>query len=189
MPALQLEIEAKYKISTEQRSTIDQYIKSNNFVPKKVVREADTYYSRPDIDFMVTKECLRIRRSDTYSELTYKPGSTKEMQATGLFWKQELDIDVTGQEEKMHSFLLAIGSIELVTVPKERRAFKKGKVVLALDEIKGLGTFLEIEIITSKDDKKQALKEIESMAKLLKLDEGNLVRLPYRDLLLITQAK
>lgn len=38
--------------------------------------EVDTYDSQPDIDFMATVECLRVRRRDGFAEVTDKPPST-----------------------------------------------------------------------------------------------------------------
>ncbi|MEV6138898.1 CYTH domain-containing protein [Nocardia sp. NPDC051990] len=35
--------------------------------------EVDTYYSRPDVDYMKTVERLRIRHRDGFAEITYKP--------------------------------------------------------------------------------------------------------------------
>lgn len=32
--------------------------------------EVDTYYSRPDRDFMETVECLRVRQRDGFAEVT-----------------------------------------------------------------------------------------------------------------------
>ncbi|WP_457915745.1 CYTH domain-containing protein [Candidatus Minimicrobia naudis] len=46
------------------------------FELKSNLREIDTYYSRPDVDFMQTVECLRIRQRDSFAEVTYKPATT-----------------------------------------------------------------------------------------------------------------
>lgn len=186
-----IEVEVKYVLSKKMVEKINKYIESNEYTLKSKSQENDTYYSRPDVDFLATKECLRIRRTGDYAELTYKPGSTQKMHKEGKFWKHELNLNLPDKaaEDVAHSILLNLDCLELVTVKKERKTYIKDKVSFSLDFIVGLGYFLEIEIMTSEKGVKEALEIIDTIANNLGLGSQESVKLPYRDLLLEAQSR
>ena len=177
-----VEVELKYKLLPGQRVKITRSLKKDGFKYVERVAEIDTYYTRKDVDFLKTKECLRIRRTKDYSELTHKPSSTKKMKSSGSFWKLETNIPITGQEEEMHHILINIGMLELATVVKSRSIYKSKKITVVFDKIKKIGDYLEIEILTDKSGTKKAIKDLILFAEHLGLKEEELVRLPYRDL-------
>lgn len=181
-----IEVEVKYTLNKTTQKKVSEYIKTNGYKLKAGSNESDTYYSRPDVDFLDTKECLRIRRAATYSELTYKPGSTNDMRKQGRIWKQELNLNLPDKvaEETIHDILMNLDFIELVTVEKQRKTYSNSGVNLSLDKITGLGNFLEIEIMSSETKIKDSLLMIDQIVDELGLEPENKVTLPYRDLLL-----
>ena len=70
-----LEIERKRQLTGDAKELIKQ-LRDLGFELQSNLREIDTYYSRPDVDFMQTVECLRIRQRDGFAEVTYKPATT-----------------------------------------------------------------------------------------------------------------
>ncbi len=66
-------IEAKYRLGDSKTyNRVLGYLKSNGYQLEAATDESDTYYSRADVDFLQTKECLRIRRTPAYAAgLTY----------------------------------------------------------------------------------------------------------------------
>ena len=70
-----LEIERKRQLTGDAKELIKQ-LQDLGFKPKSSRHEIDTYYSRPDVDFMQTVECLRVRQRDGFAEVTYKPATT-----------------------------------------------------------------------------------------------------------------
>lgn len=70
-----LEIERKRQLTGNIEELIRR-LQNIGFKSKSNLREIDTYYSRPDVDFMQTVECLRIRQRDSFAEVTYKPATT-----------------------------------------------------------------------------------------------------------------
>lgn len=70
----------------------------------------------------------------------------------------------------------------LVTVIKQRQIFLKDNIRIHLDTVKGLGKFLEIEIIYSNFQK--ARKQMEEIIFLLNLNENNFINVSYSDLLI-----
>lgn len=70
--AEQYEIERKRKFAGNLEVFIAQ-LSSQGFSLVDEIAEIDSYYSRPDVDFMQTVECLRVRQRDDFAEITYKP--------------------------------------------------------------------------------------------------------------------
>lgn len=69
-----LEIERKRQLTGDAKELIKR-LQDLGFELKSSCHEIDTYYSRPDVDFMKTVECLRIRQRDSFAEVTYKPAT------------------------------------------------------------------------------------------------------------------
>src|ERR1700676_3378055 len=61
--------------------------------------QQDTYYTSRYKDFIKTEECLRIRSTPVEEQLTWKPPTTNGMRAQKQYWKQEVNIDITGQSD------------------------------------------------------------------------------------------
>ena len=176
------EVEVKYKLGEEKKAEMVNKLKEEGAQLVETKEERDTYYSRPDKDFMATKECLRIREREGFAELTYKPGTTREMEEAKKFWKKEVDIDITGQIEKTKELLNDLEYVKLGEVNKKRSVYKIYDVTITLDNIEGLGWFAEIEV--QNEDKMYALQTLEEYAVKFSLKEEDVVDEPYRDLLL-----
>lgn len=70
-----------------------------------------------------------------------------------------------------------------VVVDKVRRIYLKQNVRVHLDEVRGLGTFVEIESVGTAKDFPRLKKQAEAMARTLELEQGDLVQGSYSDLL------
>ena len=70
-----LEIEHKRQLTSNIEELIGR-LQNLGFELQSNLREIDTYYSRSDVDFIQTVECLRIRQRDGFAEVTYKPATT-----------------------------------------------------------------------------------------------------------------
>jgi len=154
--------------------------------------EIDTYYSRPDRDFMATVECLRVRERDRFAELTYKPPSTASTHsAQDIIAKPETNVVLAGPDQATpaNTLLDVLGMVRLCRVEKTRTSFQhpdRGAITIALDQITGVGTFVETEIIALDQDKAALL--IDEAEQALGLTTYPVVRLPYRDLVLQHQV-
>jgi adenylate cyclase class 2 len=175
-----LEIETRYRLSGTVSSMIDSLI-TNGYNEESERDEVDTYYTSLHKDFIASAECLRIRRCDGESTLTWKPPSTEEMKAAPDFWKLELDLNVTGQESIMRELLKALDFVEYVEVRKHRRIFRDGTdVAVTIDEVDIAGLFIEIE--TQTNEQEVGRRRIREVAERLGLRRDALDSAPYRDL-------
>ena len=68
----QYEIERKRKFVGNLEVLIAR-LGSQGFSLTDETTEIDSYYSRPDVAFMQTVECLRVPQRDDFAEITYKP--------------------------------------------------------------------------------------------------------------------
>ncbi|SHF65315.1 class IV adenylate cyclase [Streptoalloteichus hindustanus] len=148
--------------------------------------ETDTYYSRPDVDYLTTVECLRVRQRGSFAEITYKPASTTDTHRAGdMIVKQETNVLLADarQANAARQLLAAVGMIEVAVVEKTRTAYtnpQRDQITVALDTITNLGTFVEVEITaTDSDQAAVLLAEVEAA---LGITGYPVVALPYRDL-------
>lgn len=135
------------------------------------IHQIDKYYTPQHRNFVEEKypfEWLRIRREDKISTLTYKhwyPERVKESK-----YCDEFETSI-GSNKNLESILKALDFKHVVTVDKVRLAYNVENFEVAIDDIRDLGAFIEIEfkgVSASVDD---AIKEIYSFAKELDLKE------------------
>lgn len=154
------------------------------------VTETDVYYSRPDVDYMVTVECLRVRSRADFTEITYKPPTTGETQGDGVTSKEETNVLLApGQEEFALRLLEDIGMRRLVRVVKNRTAYRHSGhpgAVVVIDAVAAAGTFVETEVTDA--DPVAAAGLVERIERDLDLLGRPAVELPYRDLVLAAGA-
>ena len=179
-----LEIEHKRRLT----SNIEDFIKKLEkfgFELQINLHEIDTYYSRPDVDFMQTVECLRIRQRDGFAELTYKPATTAATHTkNNVIIKPETNLPIQPGDTAIAKQLLAnLGIVRLVEVNKYRCSFQSSdfpQATVAIDEIKNAGTFVEVEVLS--DDETSALAMISEIEAELDLNSAEVVTRPYRDI-------
>lgn len=149
--------------------------------------EIDQYFTDIESEYIKSRTCLRIRRTNSEKmEITYK-GSSKEF--TNLYAKCETNIDLDIKNyEGIVELLANLGFYSYVIFNKTRKTYSITKDDLIynvmIDDIKGLGSFAEFEILSNidKDIDINILKEklnifIDGFSSL-KLREAIL---PYRD--------
>ena len=179
-----LEIERKRQLTGDAKELIKQ-LQDLGFEPKSSRHEIDTYYSRPDVDFMQTVECLRIRQRDGFAEVTYKPATTDATHTkNNVIIKPETNLPIQPGDAAIAKQLLAnLGMMRLVEGNKYRRSFQSPnfpKATVAIDEIKNTGTFVEVEVLS--DDETGALAIISDIEAKLGLESAEVVTRPYRDI-------
>ena len=179
-----LEIERKRQLTSNIEELIGR-LQDIGFKLQSDFHEIDTYYSRPDVDFMKTVECLRIRQRDSFAEVTYKPATTTATHTeNNVIIKPETNLLIQPEDAATAKQLLAnLGMMQLVEVNKYRRSFQSSdfpKATVAIDEIKDAGTFVEVEVLS--DDETSALTTISEIEAKLGLDSMEIATRPYRDI-------
>jgi len=148
-------------------------------------RETDVYYAHPARDFAVTDEALRIRRLGTCNYLTYKGPKLDATTKT----RREIELRLESGEGAAAAWgglLEVLGFRPVAQVRKRRRKasvpWQGRSVEVSLDEVEELGTFVELELVTTSDDLEAAKTCLASLADSLGLSAGE--RRSYLELLL-----
>jgi adenylate cyclase, class 2 len=150
--------------------------------------QSDTYYTSAHKDFISSEECLRIRITDSKSELTWKPPTTDAMREAGQYWKEEIDLNLDGQADTMMTLLARLDFQEFVTVEKRRIVFRIDDAsIVCFDCIGGLGWFVEIETKGESSDAATA-RNVELLNQL-EIQSAKPVSIPYRDLVKEAERK
>ncbi|MFF4752637.1 class IV adenylate cyclase [Streptomyces sp. NPDC002514] len=182
-----IEVERKRQLPDDGAS-LAQQLTELGWTGAQPQTETDTYYSRPDVDYLQTVECLRVRRRGSFAEVTYKPPSTAATHsADSVIAKPETNVHLAAasQAAQADQLLEAIGMRLLVRVEKTRTAYSHALhpgVTVTIDMVVGAGAFVETEVIST--DANAATAAVEQTEKELRIADLPPVDLPYRDLVL-----
>lgn len=184
-----LEIELKASLSGIDTVQLRDALKETGFTKGLRKEETDLYFNGNDRDFRKTDEALRLRQSLVLSAdspaaktfITYKGSKVDDRSQT----RPELETAV-GDFAVMKELLEKLGYTEVMTVRKEREYYHRENVTICLDQVDGLGSFIELEQV-EKDltTKKEAV--IDQLLDLLasfQIPKENLLRQSYLELLM-----
>ena len=152
------------------------------------IDQVDQYFSHPARDFAKTDEALRIRTAGDKSYVTFK--GPKLDTATKTRRELELPLDTNDADGSRFAELLrALGFKPVAEVQKSRRPFRinyNGREVEgALDDVEGVGTFVELELQSDDASLHAAQQVIAELAADLNLEPTE--RRSYLELLLERQ--
>jgi adenylate cyclase class 2 len=129
-----------------------------------VLLETDHYYRHPSRDFAQTNEALRLRITNGQCRITYKG---PKMAGTAKI-RMEAETEI-GNYETMKSILDSLGFHPVGSVEKRRAVFRLRGATVCLDDVTGLGAYIELEKMG--EDKEAIEKEILAMAEELGIRE------------------
>ena len=113
----------------------------------------DVYYSHPTRAFDKTDEALRLRRRGDCSELTYKG---PRMESSFAKAREELTFEV-GDSLSLKRILECLGFAEVASVRKRRVSFVLDLLRVDVDDVEGLGQFVELELMTEDPSRAEEL--------------------------------
>ncbi|MCK8517499.1 class IV adenylate cyclase [Methanoculleus sp. 7T] len=171
-----LEVEAKFAVPDPR----EVRARLNRQGVRMAVRrqERDVYYNAPHRDFGKTDEALRVRYDDTGVTVTYKGPKVRVGNAKA---REEFNLAVASGET-LEAIISRLGFRRTAGVSKVREFYELGDVTVTLDDVEGLGTFIEIEILTE-EGKEDAADRIGVIAKELGVD-GPPIYTSYLEMLL-----
>ncbi len=158
------EIEIKFRI--EKLDEIKSRLLKSGCVFGEELKQKDTIFlpNLKDTTNGEGKLFIRIRSVNGKTELNLKKRSSNIMQS------KEIEFEVS-DFDNAKDFLNTLNLEEWVTVEKKRVTTKYKGFNICMDEVKRLGSFVEIEIITALEDKTQFYEdEILNTAKEIGID-------------------
>ncbi|EAQ80202.1 class IV adenylate cyclase [Blastopirellula marina] len=180
---MKFEVELKFPVNDLRR--VETALADLGAAIEIPVKQSDFYYGHPARDFAQTDEALRIRRVGSKNIITYKGPKIDATTKT----RREIEVPlVSGAEGAANiiDMIEALGFLQVAEVTKNRRkanlSFADQAVEVALDEVKGLGEFVELEISTNEDGVDAAREAINQLAEKLGLSGSE--RRSYLELIL-----
>ena len=156
---------------------------------RDTVDQTDLYFAHPVRDFAKTDEALRIRRVGSVNCVTYKGPRIDETTKT----RKELEVRLVDGVDHFAQYvqlLEVLGFRRVAEVSKRRQlgTYRQGEtdVELALDDVRKVGTFIELEIVAAVEQLNAAQDTLKQLAKELGLAEPE--RRSYLELLLERQG-
>lgn len=138
-----MNIEVEIKVKVDNFAEIKEKVsKIGKLV--KAIRQIDDYYIPVQRDFFANKpqpiEHLRIRTNP--DKVVFEYTKSVNMRADGDYdYAEEYETEISNAEE-MKKILGFLNFKKYVTIEKQREYWICGGIEVALDEIKGVGTFI-----------------------------------------------
>jgi adenylate cyclase class 2 len=183
---MQLEVEQKYPVP--DHTQLRAQLAALGCAFQAPIEQADLYFQHPARNFKQTDEALRLRRSVTIGSgpdacITYKGPKLDATTKT----RREIELPIAGDDgyERHRELLEALGFRAVLEVRKTRTPgtleWEGTQVEIALDDVAGLGTFIELELLSSPAGLAAAKERLASLAARLVLKDSE--RRGYIDLL------
>ena len=111
--------------------------------------------------------------------MTYKGPKMDAVSMTRKEFEMQIDDAKVGKD-----ILVSLGYVKMYPVVKIRQYYSQNQVTVCLDQVEGLGDFLELEIIVSQaDEKKKALDILASTLEGLGFTDKDTIRTSYLSML------
>ncbi|MEV4704512.1 CYTH domain-containing protein [Actinoplanes sp. NPDC049316] len=147
------EIEVKYRV-TDEVALIDA-LTQQGVLLSPPTRQDDQAYAPAGWEYGMSKTGVpfaRLRTQNGAHLFTVKRPVDNEMAC--------LEHETTvADREQMHAALMTMGFVATVRIAKTRRSGRWGKAALCLDNVEGLGTFLELEAMIRADESGYAVQD------------------------------
>jgi hypothetical protein len=178
-----IEIEVKFKLSANiTRDKLITVLESHLVVPISIKHQIDTVFLLPeqvDAPIVPGSKIMRVRDvlDPKTGELQQSLMTLKvEGQAKLVSDEYEFAVDDGNMARQM---LTALGWQEVVTVDKVRLESKTEDYTICVDEVAGLGLFIELEVLAEDDaNTDNVQQQMHSFLKSLNID-GELWKTPY----------
>lgn len=169
---MNIEIEAKLKVDSHKG--IERNLRKSGARFLAGQQQTDYYFDDSKSSFTKKDSCLRLRKQAISSSEKYFLAYKGPKQKSNFKKRTEIEIE-TSNFDKTKAILQILGYRQAIIVEKRRKLWKINRCLVALDDVKKLGNFVEIE---GPDDKR-----IKKVQKLLGLDEAIHIKKSYADLL------
>ena len=153
----EIEVEVAFDNSKEE---VIRILSKYEYIDEKEIY--DTYYydpQRPNLkpeEDLRLNETFRVRKTDSSSYITYKKQHFK-----GKLWiySDEYEISI-GDADTIKKVISLLGLKPLIEVHNKRKIYKHKNFEIELEEIDGLGLFIEVEKMSRSDDEMREIEKI-----------------------------
>ena len=180
-----IELESSYHLGEDYDNILKQ-IQNEGFKLAENSIEEDTYFTDKDLEFVKNRICLRTRKTnEDFLELTYKPKSNDETEKYG---KREVNLKLEPKDYEDTKYVIKqLGYIEYVSFKKYRNVYSRRDSELEynimIDQIGGIGNFIELEILADANYDKEKLRlKLDEFIQKMNCNKLKEKEKPYRDI-------
>jgi adenylate cyclase class 2 len=167
---MKLEIEQKFRI--DDSAALRAKLTALGAVFRDPIVQRDAYFNHPSRDFAVSDEALRIRSVGDDNVITYKGPKL----GGGVKTRREIELPIgagPSTAEQLGEVLVLLGFRPTALVAKRRipgeLTLDGVHYELALDEVAGIGSFFEAELVVDDAEREQAQQRIHALQAKLEL--------------------
>ncbi|MFW5965676.1 MAG: class IV adenylate cyclase [Halodesulfurarchaeum sp.] len=144
--------------------------------------QRDMYYDAPHRDFADSDEALRLREEtaeERTAVLTYKGPKVDPQAKTRIEHETVVDSPAA-----LGDILTSLGFSPAATVEKTRERYELDEILVSLDTVAGVGSFVEAETEAKADGLDAARETVEATLRQLGLEPDEQIRRSYLELVL-----
>ena len=176
------EIEIKFKFKNKTITQIQEMMSRENIEWSQPINQSDTIFlSNKMKEYKIVNgtQILRIREESRGQESATKKILTMKVQQEIALESKEFELEISNSEQAQ-LIIEELGFIQFVNVVKSRKKAKVNNYNLCLDEVEGLGTFLEVEYLSKeKVDALEVQNKITEWVEGLGLTDYEINKIPY----------
>ena len=173
-----MNIEVEIKIEVENLQEIKKKVEVLGKLIKSI-KQIDDYYVPVHRDFFARKpqpiEWLRIRTNPDKVIFEYDKSINQKADGSQDY-AEEYETEISNPDE-LKKILDFLDFKKIVTVEKQREYWMCGNVEVALDDVKGLGCFVEAEAKGEFESPEQARKECINLLKKLGIENDDSIQI------------
>ncbi|MEZ6071773.1 MAG: class IV adenylate cyclase [Pirellulales bacterium] len=180
---MQFEVEQKFLVADTAK--LIEHVTQAGGQFAAPIEQVDCYYAHPVRDFGRTDEAVRVRSVGEQNCVTYKGPKIDAATKT----RREIEVGIaSGRDaaQQFGEFLEAVGFRPVAEVRKQRSCARIDcdgvEIELALDEVVGVGTYVELEAMADESQLDERRGAIKALADRLSLTQSE--RRSYLELLL-----
>ena len=160
-----MSVEVEIKLKIEDPEQLIEKLEGLGFIKGEQLLESDTYFTSENHDFVKLGEALRVRQirnvdtDEISAVITYKGKKLDDRSMA----REELELEIPDAEVGK-TLLQRIGFYSVPVLGKKRWYFRRNEMTACVDQVTGLGDYLELEIIVETEAEREgALQKIENM--------------------------
>ena len=149
-----IEVESKFKSPGNEK--VERALAHLGAKKIASVDMEDVYFAHPSKDFGKSDEALRLRKIDGAAELTYKG---PRMHSESAKAREEVTLK-TDNPLTAQRIIERLGFKEFGIVRKRRISYILDKLRVDVDDVEGLGEYVELEVLTESPERAEQLVEL-----------------------------
>lgn len=178
-------IEVEVKVAVKNRLQIENSLRELGFVKGDLLKETDYYFDSKFNKLRERDMALRIRSCENLTSntaehfMTFKGPKLDSISMT----RKELEMKIESAETGIE-ILCSLGYEPVLPVRKLRQYLVMDEITACLDQVEGLGDFLELEIIVPQESEREAaLNKIVALLHELGYAPDEIIRTSYLSML------